>query len=868
MKAIIHTLGQVLYSPSQYVIPVFQRNYRWELPQWQRLWDSLEEIRQPGKTGNHFMGFLVYVVGGTPQPGQKIRFHLIDGQQRLTTLSLLLVAIRNVARRHDDAELAQEIHDDYLVHPRMKGEAHYRLLPKEHDQDAFVALVADKARLPGRMTQAVAFFERMLDAVADKQADAPRRMFELVCQRLDFMGATLESENAYSIFKSLNSTGVPLSQADLIRNFVFMHVQPDAQDEFDADLWRPQEARFAGTAGTLDEERFARFFRDLLMSDGQYVPPKLTFATFEARHEATGFDPHDLANGLARRADQYLAIGSHIADRDASVTRSLGRLNKLDSSTTWPLLLWLAGERDAGRVDDAGLARAADMLSGFILRRFVAGETSRGYGEMFVRAIRDIRASGAADPVSGLERYLLQRGWPHDARFIEAFMRFPLYRRGYAREVLEALELARGHKEPAALGQAQIEHVLPQTLSEAWAASLGDDAERIHAECLHLPGNLTLSAYNQEVGNQPFAVKRARFQQSNVVLTRELGDYPAWGEAEILERGERLAAEALQLWQGPKEAFAGEGENSEEREGRQLRLAFWTGLSEHMSAAYPALPSLEPEPKRILRYRVPVRNVSLVLRFKVQDGSVAVVLRFKPKARAHWQALHDSPDLANGWVGQEWDFEADEAGDALMTLEFVPASTEPAYWPALHDWLASKLALIDAHALPWLREATGSSADDDADEDDEDKPLSPTRLRQVAFWKLLGERVALKTSTIRPQRPSPQHWINVSIGRTGFGQVLTVNQQVGRLGVELMVAGRTPKPHFHALLARKAEIEAQLGFELEWMELPDAQQCRIVAWREESPLQDESRWIEYADWMADRIIRMDAVFRPLVKALA
>ena len=156
MKANIHTLGQVLYSPSQYVIPVFQRNYRWELPQWQRLWDSLEEIQLPDKTGNHFMGFLVYVVGGTPQPGQNTRFHLIDGQQRLTTLSLLLVAIRNVARRRGDDELAQELHDDYLVHPRKKGEQHHRLLPKEHDQEAFITLVSNKVPLPGRMAQAVA----------------------------------------------------------------------------------------------------------------------------------------------------------------------------------------------------------------------------------------------------------------------------------------------------------------------------------------------------------------------------------------------------------------------------------------------------------------------------------------------------------------------------------------------------------------------------------------------------------------------------------------------------------------------------------------------------------------------------------------
>lgn len=863
MKAIIHTLGQVLYSPSQYVIPVFQRNYRWELPQWQRLWDSLEEIRQPEKTGNHFMGFLVYVVGGTPQPGQNTRFHLIDGQQRLTTLSLLLVAIRNIARRRGDEELAQEIHDDYLVHPRKKGEQHYRLLPKEHDHQAFLAMVSGKPPLPGRMTQAVAFFERMLDTATETQPDALRRMFEVVCQRLDFMGATLESENAYSIFKSLNSTGVPLSQADLIRNFVFMHVPPDAQDGFDTELWRPLEARFTGDDGRLDEDDFARFFRDLLMSEGQYVPPRLTFTMFEARHEATGFDPQALTRTLIECADHYLALASRTPDRDNQVTRALARLNRLDSSTTWPLLLRLFAARETGALDNPGLVRAADMLCGFILRRFVAGETSRGYGEMFVRAIRD----SSGEPVSALEQFLLKRGWPDDRRFIEAFTRFPLYKRGYAREVLEALESSRGHKEPASLAQAQIEHILPQTLSDEWADVLGDEAERVHGEWLHRPGNLTLSAYNQEMGNQPFAVKRARFRQSNVVLTREIAEYDHWTEAEIHERGERLAAEAATLWHGPKEPYVAETDSMQEQEGRQLRLQFWTGFAEHLAAAHPELPTLEPEARRWVRLKSGVQQVRLLMRFKVQDGSAALVLRFLRKARPSWQTLRDAPGLPNGWVGQAWDFDDDDGGDARMTLECPAIDNDSSHWPALFDWLASKLALVHAHALPWLREAGGVSIDDADDSDDESKPLSPTRQRQLAFWKRLVACVVAQSEAVRPQKPAPQHWLNISIGRAGFAIVPSVNQRIGRLGVEIMVAGQTPKEHFRALLAQRDEIERRLGFALEWMELPDARQCRIVVWRNDSPLQDEDRWEDYVKWMAEAILRMDAVFRPVVKLL-
>ena len=293
MKPSIETLGQILYSPSQYVIPVFQRNYRWDRPQWEKLWISLRDIQSPTKTGNHFMGFLVFVPG-LPQPGQHTRFHLIDGQQRLTTSSLLLAALRNVARDLKQHDLAEEVHGDFLVHPRKKGDDHFRLLPKEHDHENYLALVTGKAEPTGRMADALDYFEQQLAAMAKDDPQALRRVFDAACQRLEFMCATLEAENAYNIFKSLNSTGVPLGSSDLIRNFVFMHVAPDEQDEFDSEYWTVLESRFSDATGRLEEDRFSRFFRDVLMMDGRYVQPKDTFA-FESRHEATSFSPKALA---------------------------------------------------------------------------------------------------------------------------------------------------------------------------------------------------------------------------------------------------------------------------------------------------------------------------------------------------------------------------------------------------------------------------------------------------------------------------------------------------------------------------------------------------------------------------------------------
>ncbi len=869
MKAAINTLGHVLYAPSQYVIPVFQRHYRWERPQWGKLWDSLVEIQHPDKTGNHFMGFLVFVQGGVAQPGQNTRFHLIDGQQRLTTTSLLLAAIRNVAQRTGQDELAQEIHTYYLVHPLKKGEHHHRLLPKAQDHAAFVAIIDRKPPPSGRMADALAFFEGELEALAAKDPDGLRRVFDATCQRLEFMCATLESENAYSIFKSLNSTGVPLGPSDLIRNFVFMHVAPDAQDDFDREHWAPLEALFADADGRVDEARFSRFFRDVLMAEsGQYVQPADTFTIFEARNEATDFDPVVLAQRQRRNADYYAVITGATESESSAITGALAEFNRLDSSTTYPLLLALFAAYESARMPPSALYRCICMLRGFIFRRFVCGESSRGYGQMFVRAI-DLEAE---DPMLALDKYLLARGWPHDERFVDSFIRLPLYKRGYAREVLETLELARGHKERADLSRTQVEHVMPQTLNDDWIDDLGDEPERVHSDWLHTPGNLTLSAYNQEVGNQSFAVKRARFATSNVGLTRDVAAPMQWTEQEIAERGQRMAQEAAGLWYGPSEPHEAEVVAVQAQESRAVRISFWSGFAEYVAQKHPEVPAIEPVPKRYIRMKSGVPRIALELRYKVQEDAVAVDLYFNRKVRKLWERLHADPKHINTMMGENWTFDQASTNEyGWITLEHFASSSDPALWPSLQAWLGQKLALVYNQLLPYLREEMQELVPTalvavTAEDSDGDGPTA-TKLQQQRFWGVLARAMAARSSTLRPQKPLPQHWTNYAIGRSGFAIVPTVNSRDDRIGIELAIGTSNAKEHFNALLAKRDAIEAALGFPVEWHELPDRIQSKVGCWCKNSALEDESRWEEYVTWMVERLVRMEEVFRPLVRAL-
>jgi len=706
MKPSIQTLGQILYSPSNYVIPVFQRHYRWERPQWEKLWESLGEIQAADKKGNHFMGFLVFVAG-LPQPGENTSYHLIDGQQRLTTASIVLAAIRNVARDVGDVDLAEEIHHDYLVHPRKKGDQHLRLLPKERDHDSYRALITGEGEATGRIGDAASFFEDRLSELLEESPDALRHTFNAVQQRLEFMCATLEAENAYHIFKSLNSTGVPLGPADLIRNFVFMHVPPDDHDEFDRVLWRRVEAPFVVDDRSIDEKQFSDFFRIYLMAEGRYLKAISTFDAFEQRFEATDFSPHALAEVLVESVNRYTVIRGDRADIDPAVTAALAQLNAFESTTTYPLLLRLFDRRARGVIDSPQLARCIEMLTGFVVRRFVCGESSRGYGRMFATAL----AGDESDTVAALEQYLLDYVWPDDRRFIDAFASYRLYSSTYSHAILAALECSRGHKERPDLGGMQVEHIMPQTLNAAWMTALGAEAERIHAEWLHRPGNLTLSGYNPELLNHPFERKRERYAQSNIGLTRDLAAYESWGEAQMGERGHALAEEAARIWVGPKEPFnrrkpvkASRGNQSpDSRHAVQER--FWTGLSECLAERYPNLPSVDPRGTSYIALPSGIRYVRLGLWLTVRDGQCGVTLTFQRESM--WplaDSIEAMPARWNALVDRPWLFgRIKPSGRRWMSVSFDVEMEDDSKWSDAYKWLGETLTAMYGQVVPMVR---------------------------------------------------------------------------------------------------------------------------------------------------------------------
>ncbi len=216
-----------------------------------------------------------------PIPGEVNKFQLIDGQQRLTTLSLLLLALRNVAREKGDEELADEIHETLLVHRHKKGNQRYKLVPRTGDREVYHAMLDDKhfdLTSPRLLTEGYEYFKKLVQTYCVEDASRLKSLFDTIINRLYLVVITLEQEDPYEIFDSLNSTGLPLEESDLIRNFLFMQVPLDEQDEFQSQCWQDFENSFDKDGLAINP---TRFYREFLMRDGKYIKRDSVFSSFE-----------------------------------------------------------------------------------------------------------------------------------------------------------------------------------------------------------------------------------------------------------------------------------------------------------------------------------------------------------------------------------------------------------------------------------------------------------------------------------------------------------------------------------------------------------------------------------------------------------
>ena len=585
MKAQETTFQEIIQGQKQFQVPLYQRTYSWQEKQLGQLWkDVLDQADglaggTPGPT--HFLGSIV--LAPSPELGAGLmKWVVVDGQQRLTTLMLAMCALRDHLAATDPLE-RDRINELYLINKFKKDLDHYRLLPTQADREAFFACIEGVSEAGGGdgIGTAYRFFRRELVAADDEEDPHDLERIETVLQeRLALVEiVTHPDDNVHRIFESLNNTGLKLSQGDLLRNHVFMLLPTRAEHVY-STYWRPMQER-------LGEHLELLFYLDLVLRGIERARRTEVYRAQVERleREKASNDEAKLEAEvveLARRSRHLERIVTPAVEPHPGIRASLERLNTWGAQTTYPLVMHLLDLQERGSTTDDEVVQALAYVESFLVRRMLCAVPTNNLNRIFSTLVQQLRddlpvAEAVRKALSGERRF-----WPSDAALREAIRSKPFYWYGRADQkvlVLRRLEESYESKERVdfAGSRLSIEHILPQSPTKEWLDMLAEEAgpdlqpEELHQQLVHTLGNLTLTAYNAELSNHPFERKQELFAQSRLAMNRPVAEAPRWGQAEILQRADDLAVRAVRIW--PEPLIGGDAERLADRDWRLLHQA-------------------------------------------------------------------------------------------------------------------------------------------------------------------------------------------------------------------------------------------------------------------------------------------------------
>lgn len=533
MKASETKIQPILEGTKQYVVPLFQRSYSWQKTEWEVLWDDIIELYEMENPRTHFLGSIV-TMPTTSVPEGVMKYLLIDGQQRLTTLFIILTLIRDKS-----PQLAGEIEDTLLTNRYKQGIDHFKFLPTNVDREIFQGLIKkEKINDSHNIFKAYKFFERKLD----KGNFNIEKIKDLIIHNLIVVSIVLDrDDNPHLVFESLNAKGRSLTQADLIRNYFLMKMHIDKQEEIYSTYWEPMQDSIG--------ENLTEFIRHYLMKDGKQV--KQSEVYFSLKEEVEDKNPLEYLNNLLNYSRYYEKLIDPEKENDPDIKRMLKRLNRLEVTTAYPFLLNIFREYEENSLTKEKLIEILKTLENFIIRRFVCNIPTNQLNKIFPPLYSQAKKL-QGDLLSNIRQILQGKDYPKDAEFKARLIDTKLYgggdRQVKAKLILESIEESFHHKEQVSFDDLSIEHIMPQTLSEWWQKHLGEDWGITHELLLHTIGNLTLTAYNAELSNADFNTKKQYLANSHLEMNKYFTEITSWRKEDIEKRAQKLAETALSIW--------------------------------------------------------------------------------------------------------------------------------------------------------------------------------------------------------------------------------------------------------------------------------------------------------------------------------
>lgn len=562
MKATEAKLLDFLKKSPQFVIPIYQRTYSWTEKECRQLWDDIVRTGADDRVTVHFLGSIVYIDKADSNVSTWEPLLVIDGQQRLTTVTLIIAALAKALGDTEpvDGFTAAMLRGYYLQNPLEKGERQFKLILSQTDKTSLTAIVGDHEQPKEyslRVTQNFKLFEGLITGYENKLATVCKGLVKLMMVDIKLKRG---EDNPQLIFESMNSTGKELSQADLIRNYILMGLETELQTRLYEQFWRPMEIDFGQEAYGTHFDAYMRHY--LTVKTGEIPRLDEVYDAFKAHAcslvaatagvEALVKDIRDFARYFCA-----MALG---AESDADLKLAFHDLRELKVDVAYPFLLELYCDYKAETLPKSDLLESVRLVEAYVFRRAICAIPTNSMNKTFATFNKALKKDRYFESIKahflGLPSY---RRFPSDEEFHRDLQTRDLYNFRSRSYWLRRLENY-GRKERVAVDEYTIEHILPQNenLSAKWREALGSNWTRIQQTWLHTLGNLTLTAYNADYSDRTFAEKRDMpdapekgLKQSPLKLNQGLGVLATWDEAAIQARAGKLADLAVKVWSAP-----------------------------------------------------------------------------------------------------------------------------------------------------------------------------------------------------------------------------------------------------------------------------------------------------------------------------
>lgn len=829
MKGSEQRLLEYMEGAKSFVIPVYQRNYDWKIENCKQLFDDLIKIVR-NKRQSHFFGSIVSVYN--PE-GRTSEYLIIDGQQRITTISLLLLAVYNLVAKGGvfvrDPSLSQELYEGYLVNKWRSQEARIKLKPVKNDRMAFGKLFDGESENI-RDSNLTINYNYFYDRIQKEEVSVEELCDALF--RLEIISITLnpDYDNPQLIFESLNSTGLALSEGDKIRNFILMGLPAAEQEKFYEKYWNRIE-EYTG----YDVSAYVRDY--LSVKQGTIPQISRVYRAFKEHVEVCSFETERLLSSLLEYAKYYHTLC--IGNTESSVLNAcIYRLNRLETTVARPFFLEVLRLCSENKLTIGEVENIFLTIESYLFRRTICELPTNALNKIFLMLHKEVeRCDGTvSDYVAKLKYILLAKKerarFPNDMEFSEAFSSRPMYLMNSKNKiyVLERIENFGTAEDKDVYrhfddGTYSIEHIMPQHLTPAWVKDLGDDYLTIHETWLHRVANLTLTAYNSKYSNNTFSEKknmRNGFLESGIRMNQRVAQKDAWALAELEERSEYLRERALEIWKMP--------------------VSKYRPAEKQMDSC-----SLEDEfdigGRAIVRFEYKNTEQPVTSWIDMFER-VIKIMHSEDKSVLSKLAYSTGDNDLSAWVGCDPNKfrRACEIDEGV----FFEKNTSTAMKISILRRLFRLFNADPSDLIFYLR-------DEEDDSDDEDFAGTRYELRRK-YWsfaldfihKVHGDKSFSNVNT------SKQNWISGFFGVRGFNICCVANYNSARVEVYMGSADKNSnKRAYDLLVSHKEKIEADLGVPLMWSRGDDIKSSKVGYQIGNVSIENEVDWPQMAKFHAE-----------------